>query len=149
MPLSALRQAPPALQNAVLQSQPGSVRVVSQGGAHTLVLYVAKDTAGQKDLSMPEVKTAIGNALKQRKEQLLRAAYLAAIHNDAVVVNHRRQARGRRRRQAAGEPRAGRAGDEQAVARSVAPSPFGAPAPTAIAAARYPRRACRRRCRGV
>jgi peptidyl-prolyl cis-trans isomerase SurA len=88
VPLSALRQAPPALQNAVLQSEPGAVRVVSQGGAHTLVLYVAKDTAGQKDLSMPEVKTAIGNTLKQRKELLLRAAYLSAIRNDAVVVNH-------------------------------------------------------------
>jgi peptidyl-prolyl cis-trans isomerase SurA len=88
VPLSALRQAPPALQNAVLQSQPGSVRVVSQGGAHTLVLFVAKDTAGQKDLSMPEVKSAIGNNLKQRKELLLRAAYLSAIRNDAVVVNH-------------------------------------------------------------
>ena len=88
VPLSALRQAPPALQNAVLQSQPGSVRLVSQGGAHTLVLFVAKDTAGQKDLGMPEVKTAIGNNLKQRKELLLRAAYLSAIRNDAVVVNY-------------------------------------------------------------
>ena len=35
---------------------PGTVQLVSQGGAHTIVLIVAKDKKGQKDLSMPEVK---------------------------------------------------------------------------------------------
>jgi len=88
VPLSALQQAPPALRDAVLKGTPGSARVVSAGGAHTVVLVVAKDTAGQKDLSMPEVKTAITNTLRGRREQVLRAAYLSAIHNDAVVVNH-------------------------------------------------------------
>ena len=37
---------------------------------------------------MPPVKDAIANGLKGRREQLLRAAYLTAIRNDAVVVNH-------------------------------------------------------------
>ena len=74
--------------DAVLKSEPGSVRVVSNGGAHTIVLNVARDTAGQKDPSMPAVKEAITNGLKGRREQLLRAAYLTAIRNDAVVVNH-------------------------------------------------------------
>jgi len=88
VPISALQQAPPALRDAVLKSEPGSVRVVSNGGAHTIVLNVARDTAGQKDPSMPAVKEAITNGLKGRREQLLRAAYLTAIRNDAVVVNH-------------------------------------------------------------
>ena len=88
VPISALQQAPPALRDAVLKSEPGSVRVVSNNGAHTIVLFVAKDTAGQKDPSMPAVKEAITNGLKGRREQLLRAAYLTAIRNDAVVVNH-------------------------------------------------------------
>jgi len=88
VPISALQQAPPALRDAVLKSEPGSVRVVSNNGAHTIVLFVAKDTAGQKDPSMPAVKEAITNGLKARREQLLRAAYLTAIRNDAVVVNH-------------------------------------------------------------
>ena len=88
VPVSALRQAPPALRDAVLKSEPGSVRVVSNDGAHTVVLVVAHDTAGQKDPSMPAVKDAITSALRGRREQLLRAAYLTAIRNDAVVVNH-------------------------------------------------------------
>jgi peptidyl-prolyl cis-trans isomerase SurA len=87
VPMSALQNAPPALRDAVLKSNPGTVQLVSQGGAHTIVLTVAKDKAGQKDLSMPEVKEAISTTLKGRREQLLRAAYLSAIRNDAVVVN--------------------------------------------------------------
>ena len=87
VPMSALGQAPPALRDAVLQSNPGTVKLVSQGGAHTIVLVVAKDKKGQKDLSMPEVKEAISSTLKNRKEQLLRGAYLSALRNDAVVVN--------------------------------------------------------------
>ena len=71
----------------MLKGTPGVARVVSAGGAHTVVLVVAKDAAGQKDLSMPEVKGAITQGLRNRREQLLRAALLASIRNDAVVVN--------------------------------------------------------------
>ena len=52
-----------------------------------MVVVVGKDAAGQKDSSMPEVKTAITQALRGRREQVLRTAFLAAIRNDAVVVN--------------------------------------------------------------
>ena len=88
VPVSALRNVPAPLRDAVLNSQPGSVRMVSIGGGHTIVLLVAKDTAGQKDLSMPQVKEMITNTLKGRREQLLRAAYVNALRNDATVVNH-------------------------------------------------------------
>lgn len=87
IPISRLQQAPPALRDAVLKSEPGSVRVVSNQGAHTIVLFVAKDTAGQKDPSMPAVKEAITGALRGRREQLLRAAYLTTLRNDADVNN--------------------------------------------------------------
>ncbi|MGE5200007.1 MAG: SurA N-terminal domain-containing protein [Rhodospirillaceae bacterium] len=87
VPLSALQQAPPELRDAVLKGTPGTARVVSANGAHTVVLVVGKDTAGQKDLSMPEVKAAITQGLRDQREQLLRAAFLSAIRNDAVVVN--------------------------------------------------------------
>lgn len=87
VPMSALAQAPPPLRDAVLKSNPGTVQLVSQGGAHTIVLIVAKDKKGQKDLSMPEVKEAISSTLKTRKEQLLRAAYLSALRNEATVTN--------------------------------------------------------------
>ena len=88
VPVSALQQAPPALRDAVLKTTPGSVRLVSNGGAHTIVLVVAHDTAGQKDLSMPDVKQGINQTLKGRREQLLRAAYVTALRNDTVVVNY-------------------------------------------------------------
>ena len=87
VPVSALQKVPPQLRDAVLKGTPGSAKVVSANGAHTLVLVVAKDAAGQKDLSMPEVKDAITQQLRGRREQLLRAAYLGAIRNDTVVVN--------------------------------------------------------------
>lgn len=87
VPVSALQKAPPALRDAVLKTTPGNVRVVSNAGAHTVVLVVAFDTAGQKDPSMPIVKNAITETLRERREQLLRAAYLGSLRNNMVVVN--------------------------------------------------------------
>jgi len=87
VPVSALQQAPAALRDAVFKSAPGTVQLVSQGGAHTIVLTIARDTKGQKDLSMPSVKQTITTTLKGRKEQLIRAAYLTNLRNDAKVEN--------------------------------------------------------------
>ena len=87
VPLSALQQAPPPLRDAVLKGTPGAARLLNSGGAYTVVLVVAKDPAGQKDLSMPEVKDAISQGLRNRREQLLRAAFIASTRNDTVVVN--------------------------------------------------------------
>ena len=88
IPVSALRQQPPALRDAALNSPVGSVRLVSIQGVHTIVAVIARDTAGQKDPSMPAVRDMITNTLKGRREQLLRTAYLNALRNDATVVNH-------------------------------------------------------------
>lgn len=88
IPVSALRQAPPPLRDAALNSQPGSVKLVSIDGGATIVAVIARDTAGQKDPSMPAVRDMITNQLKARREQLLRTAYLNALRNDASVVNH-------------------------------------------------------------
>jgi parvulin-like peptidyl-prolyl isomerase len=88
VPLSRLKQAPPQLRNAVLDKVPGTVNVVSADGAHTIVLVVAFEKAGQRDLSMPAVREQITAALRERKEQLLRAAYLTAARTDANVVNY-------------------------------------------------------------
>jgi peptidyl-prolyl cis-trans isomerase SurA len=87
VPVSSLQRLPPQLRDAVLKGTPGSARLMAGGGAYTVVLVVAKDAAGQKDLSMPEVKDAITQGLRNRREQLLRAAFLGTIRNDAVVVN--------------------------------------------------------------
>jgi peptidyl-prolyl cis-trans isomerase SurA len=88
VPVSRLKQAPPQLRNAVLNKAPGSVNVASEGGAHTLLLVIAHEQAGQRDLSMPAVRERISEALRARKEQLLRSAYLVAARTDADVVNY-------------------------------------------------------------
>jgi len=86
--MTQLRQAPPQLRDAVLKLQPGSLSVVSMNGAYTMVALLAKQTAGQRDPSMPEVRDGIMTTLRGRREQLLRTAYLETIRNKAVVVNH-------------------------------------------------------------
>jgi parvulin-like peptidyl-prolyl isomerase len=88
VPLSAVKQASPALRDAVLKVKPGSARVASQDGAHTIVFVVAFEPAGQRDLSQPAVRDGITETLRGRKEQLLRTAYLTAARTDADVVNH-------------------------------------------------------------
>jgi hypothetical protein len=86
--VSRLKQAPPQLRDAVLKVNPGTVNVVSAGGAHTIVLVVAHEQPGQRDLSMPAVRERITQTLRARKEQLLRTAYLTAVRSEANVVNY-------------------------------------------------------------
>src|SRR5688572_17696282 len=88
VPMSAINQAAPALRDTVLKLEPGRARIVSGGGAHTIVFVVAREPAGQRDLSTPNVKERITATLKGRREQLLRTAYLTTARTDAEVVNY-------------------------------------------------------------
>jgi len=88
VPMSRLKQAPPQLRDAVLTKAPGTVTVASAGGAHTLVLVVSHEPAGQRDLSTPGLRDRITESLKSRKEQLIRAAYLTSMRSDAQVNNY-------------------------------------------------------------
>jgi peptidyl-prolyl cis-trans isomerase SurA len=88
VPISRLKQAPPPMRDAVLQKPAGTVNVVSAGGAHTIVLVVAHEGAGQRDLSTPGMRERITETLRGRREQLLRAAYLTALQDAANIENH-------------------------------------------------------------
>jgi peptidyl-prolyl cis-trans isomerase SurA len=88
VPMSRLKQAPPQLQAVVIGKKPGVVNVASAGGAHTLVLVVGHEQAGQRDLSTPGVTERITEGLKGRKEQLLRTAYLTAARDEANITNY-------------------------------------------------------------
>ncbi len=88
IPVSRIKQAPPQMRDAILNKTPGTVNIVSGGGAHTMVLVVAHEQAGQRDLSIPSVREAITENLRGRREQLLRAAYLTAAQSDADIVNY-------------------------------------------------------------
>jgi peptidyl-prolyl cis-trans isomerase SurA len=88
VPVSRLKQLPPTLRNAVIGKAAGTVNVASGGGAHTLVLVVAHEQAGQRDLSTPGVRDRITETLRNRREQLLRMAYLTDLRSEAKVVNY-------------------------------------------------------------
>ncbi len=87
IPVSALKEAPAPLRESVLEASPGTVSAVSIGGAHSIVLLVAREAAGQRDLSAPNVRESITATLKGRKEALLRTAFLTSARSDAKVVN--------------------------------------------------------------
>ena len=57
-------------------------------GAVTIVYVVSHEQAGQRDLSTPGVRDQIVQALKARREQLLRTAYLAEARDAAQVTNY-------------------------------------------------------------
>jgi parvulin-like peptidyl-prolyl isomerase len=88
VPVSRIKQAPAPLREATLGTKVGAARVVSEGGSHTIVYVVSHEQAGQRDLSTPGVKERITDGLKAGREELVRAAYLAAARTDAEVVNY-------------------------------------------------------------
>jgi len=88
VPLSTLKQAPAMLRDAVLKAEPGTMSHLTLGGAHTLVLLIAKEAAGQRELSDPVVRDGIADNLRRQREQLIRAAYLNVVRGEAVVVHH-------------------------------------------------------------
>jgi len=88
VPVSRLKQAAPALRDAVLNKAAGSVNLASMNGMYSLVLVVSHEQAGQRDLSMPEIRTRITDTLRARKEQLLRTAYLTSARDEANTVNY-------------------------------------------------------------
>ena len=88
VPVSAIRRAPAALRDAVLNTEPGRASVVQDGNALRIVLVVSREKAGQRDLSTPGTKEQITQAIRTRKEQLLRDAYLNMRRADAEVTNY-------------------------------------------------------------
>ncbi len=88
VPLTAIRNAPAPLRDAVLAMEPGRARVVNDGSVLRIVLLVSRETAGQRDLTTPGTKDQITQALKTRREQLLRDAYLSSLREGASVTNY-------------------------------------------------------------
>jgi peptidyl-prolyl cis-trans isomerase SurA len=87
IPASQLQQVSPALRDAVLKAQPGTISQVAAGGGYTLVLLAGKEPAGQRDLSTPGVRENITSLLRDRQQQLRQEAFLTVLRNDAQVLN--------------------------------------------------------------
>jgi peptidyl-prolyl cis-trans isomerase SurA len=88
VPESALNRSDPALKKAVLSMKLGEVtQPIPTGGGYRILKMIAKEAAGQRQLSDPQVQQGIRDALRNREEQLLRSAYLAEARDEAHVTN--------------------------------------------------------------
>ena len=89
IPESSLNQADPSLKKLVMTLKPGQVSqpIVLKDSTRILKL-VAREAAGQRGINDPQVQQTIRDTLRDRKEQLLRAAYLAVARDEAKVTNY-------------------------------------------------------------
>ena len=55
---------------------------------YQIIKLIAKEQAGQREITDPRVQQNIREQLHQRREQLLKAAYYEALHNDARIENY-------------------------------------------------------------
>jgi peptidyl-prolyl cis-trans isomerase SurA len=94
-PESALKNTDPATRDIVLKLKPGQYSAVisvvnplnKQFIGFRLVKLVAKEPAGQRELADPRVQEAIRSQLRDRREQLLKAAYYEVLRDQAKVEN--------------------------------------------------------------
>jgi len=56
-----------------------------------ILKLVAREAPGQRGIGDPQVQQTIRDTLKNRKEQLLKAAYLATVRDEAKVTNYLRR----------------------------------------------------------
>ena len=92
VPESALNQSDPALKRVVVGLKAGQVsqpiQVVPKDGPRILILkLIARESPGLRGIAEPQVQQTIRDTLRNRKEQLLRLAYLAIARDGAQVKN--------------------------------------------------------------
>jgi peptidyl-prolyl cis-trans isomerase SurA len=89
VPESSLAQSDPALKKALLALKPGQISgVIVLRDSYRILKMVSKEAPGQRELSDPAVTQSIRDNIRNRKEQLLRAAYLAVARNNAKITNY-------------------------------------------------------------
>jgi peptidyl-prolyl cis-trans isomerase SurA len=95
-PESALRNTDPATRDIVMKLKPGAYSPVitvtnpanKQVFAFRIVRLLAKEPAGQRDLKDPRVQQTIREQLRDRREQLLKAAYYEVVRDQARIENY-------------------------------------------------------------
>lgn len=86
---SALERASPELRKTVLAIPPGQVsNILKTQEGYRVLKVIAKEPAGQRELNDPRVQQTIRETLQNRKDQLLRGAYVEVARNEAKVVNY-------------------------------------------------------------
>jgi peptidyl-prolyl cis-trans isomerase SurA len=89
IPESNLASTDPDTRKAILSLLPGQFSsVVRTPVGFRIVRLISRVPAGQRELTDPKVQQDIREMLRQRKEQLLRNAYVDACRNEAEVTNY-------------------------------------------------------------
>lgn len=95
VPESALNppQVDPLLKKTVLALKAGQVSQPievhdREGASYRILKLIARESPGLRGISDPQVQQTIRDTLRNRKEQLLRAAYLAIARDDARVTDY-------------------------------------------------------------
>ena len=89
VPESSLNQSDPLLKKTVLALKSGDVSdVIQLRDGYRILKLIAKESPGQRELSDPQVQQSIRDTLRTRKEQLLRAAYIASARDQAKITNY-------------------------------------------------------------
>jgi peptidyl-prolyl cis-trans isomerase SurA len=89
VPESALNQSDPALKKLVLGLKPGQVGPPIQlKEGYRILKLITRESPGLRGLAEPQVQQTIRDTLRNRKEQLLRAAYLAIARDEARSTNY-------------------------------------------------------------
>jgi peptidyl-prolyl cis-trans isomerase SurA len=86
-------QVDPALRKAVLGLKPGQVSPAVQahdpdGLSYHILKLISREAPGLRGVSEPQVQQTIRDTLRNRKEQLLKAAYLAVARDEAKTTNY-------------------------------------------------------------
>ncbi len=87
VPESAMKQAPPTFRQTVAKMRPGDVNLLTAGPMSTILLLISHEMPGRRELSDPAVSEAVRTGVRNRREQLMRAAYLGTVRDDAKVTN--------------------------------------------------------------
>ena len=89
VPESALNQSDPILKKTVMGMKAGQVSLpLSLKEGYRILKLVTRESPGQRNIADPQVQQTIRDTLRNRKEQLLRSAYLAIARDEARVRNY-------------------------------------------------------------
>jgi peptidyl-prolyl cis-trans isomerase SurA len=95
-PESSLQRTDPSTREVVMKLKPGQYGPVitvqdpasKRIAGFRIVKLLAREPAGQRELADPRVQQAIRSQLRDRREQLLKAAYYEVLRDSAKVNNY-------------------------------------------------------------
>ena len=95
-PESSLHNTDPGTRDAMTKLKPGQYSGLipltnpmnKQVAGFQIVKLISKEPAGQRELADPRVQQAIRSQLRDRREQLLKAAYYEVLRDQAKVDNY-------------------------------------------------------------